>query len=236
MKDFWKKYKIVLTLVGFILIIPPLFCGLSLLMLDSIQMKADMIQEKKIDSELERAKIGKIPEMEKANEDFEKKKDATEVILNANNEVDFIRYIEVLAKETNNKIELKVLEERSGDKLATSKQKKKETTGGKEEKKNIEEALAYKQYISIQVVLNGGYADFLNFIHKLEHNKYYVNILSLDLQKVLLEKDEKSVATEGSAARGVFLSPVRVDKNDSEDEEDKEMILKSTLNMIVYTQ
>ncbi|MFZ2188889.1 MAG: hypothetical protein WAV73_04975 [Candidatus Moraniibacteriota bacterium] len=234
MKNFWKKHRIVLVISAFLLIILPLFCWATLFMVARVKAKADLIQEKMVDDNLEKTKIEKIPKMEEVNAEFEKNKDATGIILNANNKVDFIEYIESLAAETKNDVEIKVLNDDQNNAVvkeaAKTKTAKKNDAG--EAKKSIEEQLLYKQYISMQVDLRGDYAGFLNFVHKLENNKYYVNIVSFNLQKELIKAD--SSKKQDSPPTGIFLSPPG--QSNPEIESDGDLILKSSLNIIVYIE
>ncbi|MFA5961141.1 MAG: hypothetical protein WC848_00485 [Parcubacteria group bacterium] len=242
MKNFWKKNKIILAIMIFLVVIAPLFYWSFLMMTKMIQAKADLIQEKIIDSGLEKAKVGKIPEMEKANMDFENNKSAVGTILNSNNKVEFIEYVEALAQETDNKIVLKVLDDNnSGNSISDTKTKvvaKKTSAALSDEKKGIESELVYRQYISIRVDLEGNYAGFLNFIHKLENSKYYVNILSFDLQKVFI-KNENLATDKSAVSREIFLSPINQNSNsinNSEDSSNDTSELKSSFNIVVYTE
>jgi hypothetical protein len=249
MKIFWRKYKIVISIGAFLLIAPPLFYWTTLFALEKIQSKADKIQEKIIDANLDKLKIEKIPKMEEVDAEFEKNKDSVGIILDSSSKVDFIRYIESLSEETNNEIEIKVLNENQNSPLAKEKARlaaeeearltKKDNPGKKdisgEEKKSIEDQLLYKKYISVQIDLTGDYDGFLNFVHKLENNKYYMNILSFNLQKIFVS-EEDSIKNQNYSSNGIFLSPTsEMDVGETEDDKG-EPILKSSLNIIVYME
>jgi hypothetical protein len=214
-------------------------------MLQRIQTKADQIQEKIIDSNLEKAKIDKIPEMGKVSDDFEKNKVAVGTILDSGSQVDFIEYVESLAAETNNKIELKILKDssKSDDKLAKPAPKPVAKTADdnndasvKDPKKSIEDGLVYKQYISMQANIEGDYGSLLNFVHKLENNKYYVNVISLNLQKAFVQKE--SATGDGSVSSSIFLPATNQSNAGSASSADSQgdPVLKSSLTIIVYTE
>jgi hypothetical protein len=239
MKYFLKKYKSLLAIIVFISIVLPLFYFSFTFMLRRIQAKADLIQTRIIDNNLEKAKIGKIPEMEKANAEFETNKDAVGTILAFSSKVEFIKYVEALAEESHNKIELKVLDDNKLGSSVTAKTKtkttvKKEDSSEDPSKKSIEDSLLYKQYISMQVDLEGDYAGFLNFIHKLENNKYYVNIVSFNLQKGFTEKEE-AAGDGGSSVSKIFSVPVSQSGNPG-GSSDGYPVLRSSLNIIIYTE
>lgn len=241
MKNFWKKHKIGTNISIFlILVMPSVYYG-TLFGMKKIQNNANLIQEKITDNNLEKLKLEKIPAMDEANAEFEKNKETVGTILNSNSKVDFIKYIEVLAGETNNKIEIKVLDDNL-DKLATKKSIKvatKDDAGEEKKKKSLEEQLTYKQYLSMQVDLAGDYQSFLNFVQKLENNKYYVNVTSFDLQKDVIKKDGSSIKGDAASGGTIFLSPSStsaVQNNPETKIEAEQQILKSSLNIIVYIE
>jgi hypothetical protein len=233
MKIFWKKHKISVSIITFILIVAPLFSWATLFMVKRIQSKADLIQQKIIDNDLRRNKIEKIPQMEEANAEFERDKEYVGVILSTASKVDFIEYIEALAGETNNQVEIKILKDNQTDSSVKSDTKATVKKTKPDEKKSVEEQLSYKQYISMQVDLTGDYGSFLNFAHQLENNKYYVNILSLNLKTGFLDKENSS---RNSGSNDVFFSPASSGPNSSVTEEVEKPVLQSTLTIIVYTE
>jgi len=239
MKNFCKKHKISIAIISFLFIIMPLFYYGALFGIKKIQNNANLIQEKIIDNNLEKLKLEGIPKMDETNAEFEKNKEAVGTILKSDSKVDFIKYIEVLAGETNNKIEIKVLDDEQ-NKLVTKKIAK--TTANNDElKKNesIEDRLLYKQHISMQLNLAGDYQSFLNFVQKLENNKYYVNIISFNLQKDFIGKNSSAIRGDAASGGTIFLSPTStsaVQNNLETATEEEPQILKSSLNIIVYIE
>ncbi len=240
MKNFVKKHKISVSVSAFLLIVLPLFYWTTVFAIKKIGSSADLIQEKIIDGNLEKMKIEKIPKMEETNAEFEKNKEAVGTILDSGSKVDFIRYIESLAEETNNKIEIKVLSDGENNSATTPGAK---PLAKKDDAKSIEEQLLYRQYVSMQVDLTGDYDGFLNFEHKLENNKYYVNIISLNMQKVFIDKDGGILKENNSNSNGIFLSPMPQSSNSKsspvsglDPSAGSNPALKSSLNLIVYTQ
>ena len=74
MKIFLKKHRIAVSIGAFLLIALPLCYWATLFIMNKIQDKVDRIQEKLIDSNLEKLKKEKIPKMEEADAEFEKNK------------------------------------------------------------------------------------------------------------------------------------------------------------------
>jgi|GEM_PF-688272 len=235
MKIFWKKYKISVSITSFILVMLPLFSWATLLMVKRIQVKADLVQQKIIDNNLEIDKIEKIPKMEEANAEFEKDKDFVGTILSAKNKVEFIKDIEALAGETNNQIEIEILNDNQTGSAVKNVAKAIAKPLTASAKKSLEEQLSYKQFISMRVDLTGDYQSFLNFVHQLENNKYYVNILTLNLKTAVPDKED-SRSSQNVGSNDVFFSPAVAHPSGSGSEENAKMVLKSALNIIVYTE
>jgi hypothetical protein len=235
MKIFWKKHRISISIVAFILIVAPAFFWATAFLVKRIQSRADLIQQKITDNDLEKLKIEKIPKMEEANAEFERNKNAVGIILSADSKVDFIRYIEELAGATNNRIEIKILNDDQNKLLAKEGAKPSAKKTKEDEKKSIEEQLSYRQYITMQLSLWGDYQSFLNFVHRLENNKYYVNIISLDLQKSFLDEDG-SPKNQKAGSNDVFFSPAPTSDTGSPKVEEAKPILKSLLNIIIYVE
>ena len=164
--------------------------------------------------------------MEKDYAGFESNQPAMDVILGAQDEVDFIKKLEAIAQETGNTISLQVNDLAAG---SSAKNKK------KDEDKSIREKLKYPNFISMSISLTGNYANLVNFIKKLENTPYYVNIISLDCKKEV-ETSEKKVAVEPTSQVGIFMpggnpapAPERII---SEQEE----VLNSILSVVIYTK
>jgi hypothetical protein len=241
MKNFCKKHKISIAISSFLFIIMPLFYYGALFGIKKIQNNANLIQERTTDNNLEKLKLEKIPKMDETNAEFEKNKEAVGTILSSNSKVDFIKYIEALAGETNNKIEIKVLDDNQNKTVTKKVTKTTAKDNDNEEKKNksLEEQLTYKQYISMQLELTGDYQSFLNFVQKLENNKYYVNVISFNLQKELIGKDGSLMKGNATSSGTIFLSPTStsaVQNNPETAIKEEQQTLKSSLNIIVYIE
>lgn len=230
MKNIWEKHKIKLILF-FYLIIMIIFAGQAVFpMADGIRRKADNIQERLIDNEINKSRVSKIPEMEEAYSFFQGRKEATEVILKKDEEVDFIKEIEQIAEGTGNAISLKVVETKDKKTSAKSSDKK------KDEEKGIEESLSYGDYIPMQITLKGNYSSLVNFIRRLENYHYYVNVLSMECKKEteVIEKKEQKNDGVIPAAPNLFSS-TSLPSDPSSEKYSKER-LSSVLNVAIYNK
>lgn len=175
MNDFLKKYKswLIVGITGIFFASSILFGAYKLI--GKIKATSNTVQEKTIDSENNQSRIAKIPELEAAVRSFQERESDLDATMEESKEIDFIKKLEALAEITGNKISLKIDE---------AVQKKAETAKpGKDVKETILGGLPYDKYITIQINLEGGYSELINFIHKIENFGYYLNVVSINAVK-----------------------------------------------------
>jgi hypothetical protein len=223
MRQFLKKYNIwVSVLASLLAVLLAIFFVIAPLKKD-IQANSDDIQKKIIDESLDKARIAKIPEMEKMEDIFSENRGKLKIALSEDQEVDFIKKMEYLADETGNKVVLKIDDDQK-DKPVAAVKKDAKNAGTEDIKSN----LAYDKFLSIQVNLEGGYAEALNFIHKLENMNYYVDIVSLNMVKG--DPTEIEAESNGAKSNEIFTG-----SSQTPPKEDKK-ILKTSLEIIVYLE
>lgn len=219
MKDFIKKYKVSILTLSIAILIGGFLYGGIFYLIKSIKSNADEVQRKKIDREINQKKLAKMSQMQEASAELEKNEKRLKGFLNEKEEIDFIKKIEKLAEETQNKIDLKINEEIQKD--------KKKVKVKKEESKI---KLSDYDYISLQANLSGNYENLYNFIKKLENFEYYVNIISISSN---LEEDKATSAT--------FNENPFVDENSNkqpavEPEIKPKFLLKTQINLVAYVK
>lgn len=179
MKDFWRKHKISVALAVYALAVVLFAYFLIFPLVSKIQTSSDEIQKNIIDSEILKERVNRIPEMRQI---FRKYSDSNlEVVLSAEEKLDFIKKVEKLADETNNKMRIDI-EKETDKKLAKSTKKD-------GEEKGIMESLPSDNYMSINFILRGDYSGLINFLHKLENLGYYVNVVALNSKKITINED-----------------------------------------------
>jgi hypothetical protein len=219
MKNFYKKYKVQVILAGYILFLGVFIYGGIFTMIKNIQGRADEIQKKIIDNEIDKKNLAKIPQLMSDYEIFSAGRSNLNVILKKESEIEFIQSLENLAIETGNEISLKLIEEENSpvkDNQAKTKAKEKD-------KLDIKSNLPYEKYITIQLELKGKYPQLMGFLEKIENMEYYVNVVAFDLKK-----EEKSGETKTSnpfVSSGSVAAP---------EETPPEEILKSLIDLVVY--
>lgn len=206
MKDFIKRYKIILSSVIFSISILGLANFVIKPLVNKIASKADSIQQEKTNKELNEIKLASVSTMEKDFSRFKDEEGRLNIIIDQEKELDFIKELELLAEQTGNRIEFRVEDEMNN---ARVKAKKNEVS--------IKDSLKYKDFLSMQIALEGDYTNLLNFINKLENYKNYVNIISISSEKKTigspngLDAEEKVKASEvinSILGVAVYLRPV----------------------------
>ncbi len=193
--NIWKKYKEWIVLTLFCLLAGTVIFLASGYLSNKIQNSSDEIQKKIIDTGINNAKISKLPEMKSWHDSFFEKGESISVVLRPDDEVEFIKRLEFLSDETGNLISLQIEDEDQKKKETAKKNKE------KNEKDSLKNSLPHDKYLTVSVILEGSYDQLLNFIHKLENMNYYVNILSIDSERVFIE-DEKNSPFGNPSARG----------------------------------
>lgn len=211
--NFWRKYNLWISAAVFLAAVFLIWFFVMSPLRKSIEANADEIQKKNIDSDIYKERVQKIPEMEKMQTTFDANRNNLKIFLNGSSEVDFIKKIESVAEETGNRITLKI-EENTDQKTKKTDEKKDET--------DIKNALpGNNKYVTIQISLEGNYENLFNFIRKLENINYYVNVISLDLNKDIVEKEANPFTSADAKKTGGNI--------------EKEVI-KSNLEAIVYLE
>lgn len=226
MSAFWKKYKIKIIILAYIVAIFSLIRFVTVPFVGKIKEKSDSIQERIINSRISEIRIGEIPDMEETLENYQNNSKALEVILNIEKEVDFIKRVESIADATGNRITLSV-------ENSNVNQNKKNAPAGKE--KTIKDSLKYSTYVPMDINLNGDYPSLVNFINKLENSDYYVNIISIRSEKVT---EEVSSQSEEVPVGDIFSVPVSFENANPGPQEikNKREILNSEIKIIIYTE
>lgn len=181
----------------------------------NIKAVSEVVQKKTIDNENNQSRIAKIPEMEAAQHSFLEREADLDATMGEDKEIDFIKKLEALAEITGNRISLKIDE--------TEQKKMESAKKGKDAKESILGGLPYDKYITVQISLEGGYSEFVNFVHKVENLGYYLNVISINIVK------NASQETGTQTDRSPFNSS-RSGGNISLEKE----TIKSVITMVVY--
>jgi hypothetical protein len=233
MKIIWKKFKLSIITVAYLLFLLAVIFFFAKPFMGKIKEKADNVQKKILDNQIDREKIEKIPQMQETEKNIQEKSDVLNVILNHDEEVEFIKKLETLADLTGNRMTLTV----EDPDIATSSKTVKKPNSKKDDKKGILESLSYDSYVSMQINLEGDYLSLINFVNKLENFQYYVNIISLDSKKnVEIDGNNNSTVPISSDIFSAPTSSSQPPSSQGPKTEKEKNILSSTINVVVYTK
>lgn len=227
MNTFWKKYKIKIIILAYIVAVF-LFIRFAIIpFVNKIKEKSDSIQEKILNNKIDEGRIGKIPDMGETLKNCQDKSDTLDVILDPEKEVDFIKQLESIADATGNKISMSV-GNYNADQIDRSED------SSKNEEKVIKDNLKYRSYVPMDISLKGSYSSLVNFIHKLENTNYYVNVISIESGKTIEEISSESDMPPGD----VFSNPAFSQDTDPgiQTVKSEKEILDSAIKIIIYTE
>ena len=214
MKIFWRQHKLGVIILGGLTLLFALVYFLAVPLIRHIGKLTNEIEEKKIDQEIEEARVSGLMEMERNWNDFSASQESMDVIVDPNNQIGFIESIESIAQKTGNAIVLEIGDKADPKEIA----KIKKANKSKGLEPGILDNIHYSDYFALQINIMGGYENLFNFIHKLENGRFYVNIISIEA--------EKKIKNESSS---------RIVRNEKEaDLDSEEEILSTNINAIVY--
>lgn len=223
MKNIWKKYQSEIISIGYVMaVILLVYFGL-LPFERKIKNQADKIQEKTLENEIFEKRITKVSSLESEFNEYQQNRSRMGLFLLEREEIDFIKKIEALGEESESKISLKILEENDKNKkIDIPKDKKTEKEEG-----GIMEEVPYKNFLSLEIKLEGSYEGLMKFLRKIEKTDYYVDVVSLDLKKTIIEEE----VLKNNPQPNLFSSQ---SDSSAETEKSEKKFLKSTINIIVY--
>lgn len=215
LKDVWKKYNIWISISGFLALLIVVWMFVVAPIRRSIESNADETQKKTIDLEMYGGRISKIADMENIQSVFAENESNLRVFLDKNNEVDFIKKLELISEETGNKISLQIVD----DSVA-----KKSAAAGKKEKEgeDIKKTLPKIPYLSIIISLEGDYEQMVNFLHKIENMNYHVDVISVSMEKSEIKEPAGDPFATDKAKPGVISAPTE--------------LIKANLEAVVYLE
>lgn len=216
MIDFIKKNRVWLLYVTYILAIPAVFMFVLKPQALDIKDKADKSQESFLEKQILEKRLSGLTEMEKRYAHFNAYKGELGKMIGKGEEVEFIRFLEDLAREIGQEISIKIPEDKDVIKGAGKKVKSDTDSEGRD----ILNSLPEGKYLFFEITLLGGYPEAVEYVEKLENSEYYSNVVSISMEKV-----EKQNIQSSSEA---IFSPA------SPDENKKEEALKTVIGLIAY--
>lgn len=178
MKDFWKKYKIYLAILIYLIIIGLIGFFIARPMVLATKEKSDQIQQKIAIQERKEEKLRELPSIRNQYEEVKSQEDKITISLNKENVVNLVEKLERISEETGNKIKMELKENDSDSKKNNNSAK-----NSKEEKDILIGDLPSDEYVKMKIILYGRYENFLNFLNKVENMEFYSDVISIAVKR-----------------------------------------------------
>jgi len=211
-----SKYKLSILIVLYLVLLAIGVYFLIMPLIKNLRSQVYQIQAKAIDREAEKKRVEKLPDIEKEWNDYGSQKDALDVILGQADQVSFIENVESIAEKTGNKIDMKIEDNAKSVAFAAK-------------SKDILKEVVYPDYFPIQIDLEGSYPGLINFLHMLENNRFYVDVIAISSTKNSSDIGNQSPFSAGNIIGG---SAPQQD-NDQKTSQDT---IKTEMTVIVYTK
>lgn len=206
MKNIWKKYREIVVILAYVLLLGILFYFAIRPLFASISQNIEKIQQGTVEQERRIGKMKEAASLEKQAEIIQKEAENMQVLSGRDQIVTLLELIEKIGEETGNEIKIEV-----SDETAVKAEK-----GGKD----LISQLPTDKYIKMKITISGKYNNFANFVRKIESMQYWSDIVSLRIsasevelqgkknnispfQKVVIEskdKEEKILENAGVVA------------------------------------
>ncbi len=188
MKEILKKYKIILNIIIYLILISAFFLLAIKPTFESIKEYQNKIQKTLLDQESQEKRIAKIPELEKKYEELMKEKERIDFFFTEEKAVDLVDDLENLARQTGNEINIE-FQKKEENKTAQVRSEKKSS----EEKDKILKNLPLEDYLKIKIGLRGSFDSLISFLKKIENMRYYSDVISLNIAAEKLSEENKKV-------------------------------------------
>lgn len=219
MNTIWKKYKLPIVYLGYLIVSVLLVFFVIIPTVGSIKKNSLAIQKAEADKEIFDKRIGKLDQIEEEFNEYAAKRENVGKLLEDGGEVDFIKMMEYLADETGNSIKMEISEQPEGGKDKSASKKKDADEGGV-----IEKSFSKEKVLVFKVGLSGNYEGLIRFLRKMEDMEYYSVISSIDVKKKSEESENRTVRASVFSFSG----------NNQESAVVKKEILETAMDLIVY--
>ncbi|GBE16494.1 hypothetical protein BMS3Abin15_00315 [bacterium BMS3Abin15] len=198
MKTIWNKYKELIIIIVYVLILAAVFNFVIKPFTKSVNSKIEKVQEKTVDQERRMKKLNELAKLKEQFEMIQREKENIQILVSPNNLVALIEGIEKVAEETNNKV------------IISAEEKKKSENSKKEKEESLIANLPSENYLKMNILLSGSYNSIVDFIRKVENMRYWSDIISINISN-----KELSLTSRRSGS-SPFISP-----GGASDEEEK---------------
>ncbi len=230
MKKFWKKYKIIVAITLYVVIIGALFYFVIQPFLNKISLSAGKIQEIIINQENKEKRLGELPKLKEQFGLVEKREGELFPLLTEDKAVELVEKIEKIAEDSGNKITLEMRD----NKVKDAASKKTESAKKKAGEDDLRSDLPSSDYLEVKIKLSGDYNELIKFIEKIEAIEYHCDIISISI----IPAADAFLNQSASNAASVFSS-IDSDQAESQPEQKniaREIELNSIVDLVFYLE
>jgi len=221
----WKKYRKFLSIALFLLFLGGVYFFVNQEMIPGIEVGRKNFQEAMAIQERQHEEVANIQRFKDDFDLVEKAEGKIPSFLNGENGVEFIQEVEKLSEGKNSRIAIEV---------APAEESFRGKSAAKEKTEGIMSSLPVKDYIQFKIKTVGSFLGLVKFINQLENSKYYLDIVSLQInvnqEAGIIKKNEvpEKINPFSSADNPEASSEERVPEN-------KEEVI-GLINVVVYIQ
>jgi hypothetical protein len=191
MSEFLKKNRQYVTIATILVIFWASVQFGILPLISLINEKSNLIQEKSLDRENRMKRIQELPKLKEQFNVVSEKEPVFQVLVKKEEALMLIEDIESIAKDSGNKIEIKIQDPAKND--TNSSNAKKDSS--KDKDKKVDESLlkpANDNYLAMDISISGTYNSLVAFIQKIENMKYWSDIISIKVSMASPEDQSRS--------------------------------------------
>ena len=175
MKIFINKYRILLSIIIFLIFISALIFFVINPLIGEISSKNQRIQEILAMQDNKKERLAELPDLRGQFEAIQADEPKLADPINKEKAVEVIEKIESIAEATKNEAKISVEEQGVAGAPA------RKSVNKPDEKESIVSDLPSDAYIKMKIAVSGKYGDIINFLNKLENIQYYSDILSINI-------------------------------------------------------
>lgn len=222
MKEFWKKYKISITIALYLLFLAAVLFFVVRPLAERINQQADKSQETLVIQENSKKRLEELPKLEGQYEMVKKEESRMLTLVTGDRVVELIEKMEKLAEDTGNEISISVKDSEKDEKNAKKSEQE-------EEEASLISELPSSDFLELGISLTGNFNTIVNFIKKVESMEYYADIISLDVSS----KSTLDSTKNRQVSTGMLKSS---DSQSTQGDEDTvaENTVEAVINLVFY--
>ena len=217
MKKILKKYKLIINISAYLLLVAAVFLLAVKPALKAINEKKGNIQKTLLDQESREKRIAETPELEKKYNQLAAQEERISFFFTEDRAVELVDDLEDLARRTGNEINIE-FQKKEESKAVSARTEKKDD----KESESLADNLPLEDFIKLKINLRGTFEDLVEFLEKMEAMKYYSDVVSLNL------------SAEGESAISVPQKETTLPEDEDVEAQKDATIVNSSIGALFY--